>query len=66
MSREGKAKLGERKLGEGRVLHAFCSKEGPMPPLASPRGGHFQTKRGHSKLFKVIHVFLNIVKYLDP
>ena len=31
----------------GRVLHAFCSKEGPMPPLGFAKGGgHFQTKGG--------------------
>ena len=43
----------------GRVLHAFCYKEGPMPPPWLRQGGegHFQTKGGHTKFFQVSHVF---------
>ena len=38
------------------VLHAFCSKEGPMPPVASPRGA-FANQAGHTNFLQVSHVF---------
>ena len=43
----------------GRVLHAFCSKEGPMPPWLR-QGGAFPNQGGHTIFFKVCYVFCYI------
>ena len=35
-----------------------------MPPLAKPRGGHFEAKEGHSDFLQITLFFLNAVVLL--
>ena len=42
-----------------RLLHTFCFKVGPMPPLGFAKGGHFQSKEGHCKFLSYTFLVQN-------
>ena len=54
-------------FGRGQGTSRFLLQGGANAPPWLRQGGHFQTKGGQTKFFRVSHVFLhNIFKYLDP